>query len=203
MGCVGLTNQDWRPLVLSLCGPSGSGKSQLAKALVAELGEMVCARIPTDYFLLPAEEPLTSYFAKPLRYDWPLLDAALALPLGTATSTPDFDFNTFQRRDVTDGLPFTIRPLMVTDAMVPYPCADAVVLVSVPDDVRRDRLVRRDAIWSTQVIDRWHNLELTRGELAAPDFRPDLKLSGEVALAENARRLAKWLRERFPDTLPS
>lgn len=184
--------------MLSICGPSGAGKSQLAKALVVELGETVCARIPTDYFLLPADEPLEAYFAKPLRYDWPLLEAALALALGTDTSTPDFDFTTFQRRGIAGGLPFTIRPLMVTDAIVPYPNADAIVLLSVPDDVRRQRLAQRDAIWGTQVLDRWQNLELTRGELDALNLKPDIELSGKVPLTANATWLAAWARERYP-----
>ena len=147
-----------RPIVVSICGPSGTGKSQLAKVIVTKLGDGLSARVPTDYFLMPATEPLRSYLAVPLRYDWALLARVLALPVGTPMSTPDFDFTTFQRRDVTGGLSLTLRPIMVTDAIYPYSGADAAVLLSAPDETRRERIARRDEVWGTRVIERWTNL---------------------------------------------
>jgi uridine kinase len=148
------------PTVVSICGPAGSGKSQLAKALVAHLGPDHC-RVPTDYYLIPARERLLDYFAKPLRYDWEFLTRVLSLPLGTETTTPDFDFDTFQRRADAGGRPFTSRPLMLVDAMEPYPSSAACILIDAPASIRHARIAARDDVWNTRVRERWHNLEIT------------------------------------------
>ncbi|MEA2524359.1 MAG: Phosphoribulokinase / Uridine kinase family [Thermomicrobiales bacterium] len=184
-------------LILSICGPSGAGKSQLANALVGCLGPDLCARVPTDYYAVPAIEPLSAYFTQPLRYDWTLLARVLALPEGTAVSTPDFDFERFQRLHETGGRPFTIRPVMVLDAMEPYPHSDARILLVGPDHVRRERIAARDQIWNTHVRDRWHHLEVTWAHARTLMPACDLELDGTEPIVENAERLANWLRDRY------
>jgi len=191
-------HQSGSRVVLSICGPAGAGKSHLAKALCALLGPERCTRVPTDYFALPATEPPETFFTKPLRYDWSFLTRALALPEGSVTSTPDFDFGRFQRIADTGGRPFTIRRIMVLDAMEPYPSSDATILLSVPEHVRRDRIVARDEVWKTRVRDRFHHLDATWAHAQTHMPPCDLELDGTEPLDANAERLANWMVDRFP-----
>src|SRR5947209_6776955 len=92
--------------VFSICGPSGAGKPQLAKALVSLLGEDTCTRVPTDYYLLPADRPLDEYLRLPVQYDWPRLEHDLVAPDGVGLTTPDFDFDSFVRRAERGGRPY-------------------------------------------------------------------------------------------------
>ena len=187
-------NRSSRGLVaVSVFGPSGAGKSQVARALAVALGEETAARVPADSFLVPRPPgmPMAEYRARPLAWDWALLAERLALPLGTRTTTPDFDFDAFVRRDEIGGLPFTVRPLMIVDAMAPYPDADLTVRLDVPDEVRRERLIDRDRRWGTRVIDRWDQLEATWTAARAAAGVPALELDGTRPIAESVHRIAE------------
>jgi uridine kinase len=186
------------PFVLSICGPAGSGKSQLAKALVDVLGAETASRVPTDYFALPAAVPLSAYFLQPVRYDWPLLTRWLNAPLGTEATTPDFDFESFQRRSKTGGRRFTIRPVIVVDAMEPYPYSQAIVLVTVPGEIRQQRITIRDEVWQSRVHERWSHLETTWEQVRLVMPAPDVELDGTVPVTTNARWIADWLDEVVP-----
>jgi uridine kinase len=179
---------------VSICGPSGAGKSQLARLLADELGPDIAARIPVDYFFVPRPQgmPPDVYLARPLRWDWALLKQQLTLPMGTVTSTPDADFETFQRRSDGGGLPFTIRPVMICDAMAACPGSNLVVVLEVPADVRRERIAGRDQRWGTRVADRWQHLEET-WRSASTGLVPDLVLDGTVPVAMTAARLGQWI----------
>lgn len=183
------------PLVVSICGPSNAGKSQLAKATAVLLGETVASRVPVDYFVVPRDqgESLAEFHARPMRWDWPLLSRRLALPMGTRTSTPDADFETFRRRGDVGGLPFAIRPVMLCDAMEPFPGSDLVVELDVPREERQRRIVERDARWGTRVADRIVHLDATWREASA-DVRPDLTLDGTLPLSRLAAELAGTIR---------
>jgi hypothetical protein len=184
-------------IVVSVYGPAGAGKSQLAKALSERLGSDRCARVPTDYFLIPADEPLAAYFARPLRYDWALLGRVFALPDGPTISTPEFDFEAFQRLAETGGRPFRLCPVMVVDAMEPYPESDARILLWAPKEVRQLRIAARDTVWNTRVRDRWPNLEATWTGASALTTTHDLELDGTAPIDVNAEHVAAWLVQRF------
>lgn len=148
------------PYVVTIYGPSGAGKSQVAKALAVVLGEDIASRVPTDYSLMPRPNGMSfdEFHARPHDYDWPLVAERLVLPQGTLGTTPDFDFEAFTRRAPSGGLTFVIRPVMILDAMEPYPGADLRVQLTVSDAVRRTRIAARDRRWGTTVIDRWGQL---------------------------------------------
>ena len=162
-----------QPLIVSIVGPSGAGKSQLAKLTQSMLGDDLASRIPTDYFFMPrpANMPLTTFLEQPLRYDWELLRTRLRLPIGTPVETPDADFKVFTRVSDAGGRPFTIRPVMITDAMAACPDAGLVVVLDVPAVVRRDRIAARDIRWGTNVLANWKHLETTWGRVG-PTSRP-------------------------------
>ncbi len=186
-----------QPCVVTICGPAGSGKSMLAKAAAAALGDGIAARVPTDDFFLPREldEPLSRFLLRPLQWDWQLLGERLRLPIGTMASTPDVDFKGFLRRADTGGLPLPIRPVMFVDAMEPFPGADLVIRLDVPAAVRRARIVERDERWGTRVIDRWAHLEASWA--AHEHVVPDLALDGEQPLADNTALVCGLVGEQM------
>ena len=185
-------------VIVSLCGPSGSGKSQLAKAIVERLGPTESVRIPTDYYIEPAVVPLTDYFRQPLRYDWRLLDTVLALPDGSTATTPHLDFGSFQRIPAPGGKEFTMRRVVILDGIYPYPCSDLAILVTASPDVRKARIATRDKAWGTQVIDRWEHLELARAQLEQQAAAFHQLLSGTAPLAENAVSVVCLLQKVHP-----
>lgn len=185
-----------KPALVTIYGPAGAGKSELAKAVAARLGDGFACRVPTDHFFVPRQpaEPLERYLARPLAWDWALLRERLALPVGTEATTPDADFATFLRVAETGGRPMPIRPVMIMDAMAPYPDADIVVRVEAPDAVRRARIVERDARWGTRVQERWSHLEATwRAVTAGP---PHLVLDGTRPLEANVGMLLDLINDR-------
>ncbi|HEV2074446.1 MAG TPA: hypothetical protein VGR29_12485 [Thermomicrobiales bacterium] len=185
-------------IVVSLCGPSNAGKSQLAKATVAALGSEVASRVPVDYFFIPRPESvsLDAFFSQPLGWDWDLLRERLALPVGTRTSTPDADFDAFQRRAPDGGPGFTVRPIMLCDAMAPFPQSDLIALIDVSDTQRLRRVAERDLPWGTSVGNRWMHLEETWGNVSK-ELGPDLVLDGMEPLAVNAGNLCQTISALF------
>lgn len=140
---------------VTIYAPSGSGKSQLAKATAELLGSDLATRVPTDYFFMPRPDamPMATFDRLPLRYDWELIASLLALPIGAHVSTPDAEFTTFTRKENSGGRPFVIRPVMLLDAMVPFPHANLFVRIEVPDEVRLHRIRERDIQWTAM----WHS----------------------------------------------
>lgn len=189
------------PLIISICGPAGSGKSQLAKAVAALLGEDRASRVPADMFLVPRgeDESLEAFFARPLRWDWDLLAARLGLPMGTQGTTPDVDFAAFRRRSDEGGYPFAVRPVMLVDAMAPYPASALAALLEVPREERERRIIDRDARWGTRVADRLHHLDVTWRK-ASDGLRPDVVLDGTRPLAHLAADLAAGIRRMGVDS---
>lgn len=188
-----------RPFILSIVGPSASGKSQLARRTAAVLGEEVASRIPTDYFFMPrpAGQSLPDFLRQPLRYDWALLTHLVGLPIGSVVSTPDADFTGFRRIADSAGRPFTIRPVMIVDAMAAFPGADLLVRLDVPDDVRRDRLRERDVRWGSDVSANWEHLEFTWRTAQDEMSRPDIVLDGALPFEVNIEALAEEIRRRL------
>lgn len=186
------------PLVVSICGPSNAGKSQLAKATAAGLGDAVASRVPVDYFFIPRKPdvPLDIFFTRPMRWDWELLRRRLALPLGTGTSTPDADFDAFFRRADDGGVPFHIRPVMLADAMEPFPGSDMVVLLNVQNHVRRQRILERDQRWGTRVAERLTHLDATWNRVSGT-ISPDLVMDGTRPLPDLATELTEAIRQHM------
>lgn len=168
-------------------GPSGSGKSTLAKRL-QELRPDVFARVPVDFFFIPreSERSLLDHLREPLRYDWSALDRAVGAT-GPTRSTPDCDFDTFQWRSSSGGIPIAEAPILVLDGMRPHPRCDFLVLLDLDRTTQDRRLTDRDARWGTRVADRRDHLDATYTAGHAELPRPvDLVLSAEDPVDQNA-----------------
>jgi uridine kinase len=184
-------------VIISICGGSGCGKSILAKHLAEQLGAERAVRIPSDFYLKSNPYPtLAEFFRHPLQYDWDVLESALHEADGTPTSSPNYNFIHFQRVSLAGGRPFVLRPVRIIDAMVPYPNADVTVLLTVPDEERRRRIIERDKVWQTRVIDYWglHQITLADMLLRQPKF--DLELDGMESIHENAEKIIALLESQ-------
>lgn len=175
--------------VVTIYGPTGSGKSTVAKALVAELGENRCVRVPGDVFLVPAECSLEAYHQMPHTYDWKLMRSVLSTLDGRVVGTPEFDFKTFKRISDDGGREITMRAVRVIDALRAYPHADLSVHLTTSAEVRKARIIERDQQWNSRVIDRWEQLEATR-LLSESQDAGHLHLSGLDDPAISARKIA-------------
>jgi uridine kinase len=182
-----------RRVVVSICGPAGSGKTLLSKLLVERLGPEVAVRVPGDRYLMPAAEPLDRYLRRPVQYDWCLLDRAHDVPNGTAVLTPSFDFQRFARREQPDRRSFITRPVLVVDALEPFPPATIRVYIDAPPEIRRARVVSRDAARGSRSADQWEQLELSRVHLAQLDIEYDVVLSGLDDPAGNVEAVKEHL----------
>jgi uridine kinase len=183
--------------VVSIAGGAGSGKSQLALAVVRMLGEDVASRVPMDWYLVPRDAPMAEWLRRPLAWDHDAVRELLAAPGGETRLTPPFDCRTFQRSEATgERKAIPIRPVMLLDAMEPWPDADLSVLLDASDEVRWQRIAERDVRWRTRVIEKWDTLQMTWERAAVQPHRYDLVLDGTCPIEENASRVVAALRSR-------
>jgi len=180
--------------IVSICGGSASGKSTLAKRLVERLGPRAAVRIATDDYLRSNPYPSLAEFCRhPLQYDWELLQAALAEPDGTCLTAPNYDFVHFARISMQGSRSFILRPIVVLDAMIPYPQSHLTILLRCPAQERRRRLIERDRRWQTQVIDFWELHQLTLADLLQSEPRFDLEIDGLQPIETNLERVLALL----------
>ncbi len=161
------------------------------------VGEDVASRVPMDWYLVPRDTPMEKWLRRPLAWDHAAVRELLASPVGETRLSPPFDFQAFQRSEVTgERKAIPIRPVMLLDAMEPWPDGDLSVLLDVPDEVRRQRIAERDVRWRTRVIEKWDTLQMTWKQASAQPHRYDLVLDGTCPVEENARRVVGALRSR-------
>ncbi len=86
--------------MIGVAGPSGSGKSEAARAVSSRVESLVLAldHYYRDLSYLPVEERARQNFDHPDSLDWPLIEQQLAtLKRGEAILRPDYDFATHTR----------------------------------------------------------------------------------------------------------
>lgn len=190
--------------VVSICGGSGSGKSSLGKCVCDNLGPGLAAKIPTDFYLKSNRfTSLEEFFKHPLEYDWELIDAALQEKDGAILTTPDYDFISFQRTTLQGNRTWQLRPIIIIDAMIPYPGANLTVFLDVPDLQRRERIIQRDKVWKKEVIRYWEQHQITLNYVKSLDKAFDLILDGMLPVEQNAKTVISSVTRVFgmADTL--
>ncbi|MFN0171659.1 MAG: hypothetical protein ACKV22_35025 [Bryobacteraceae bacterium] len=130
--------------MIGVAGPSGSGKSEAARAVSARVESLVLAldHYYRDLSHLPFEERTRQNFDHPDSLDWPLIERQLAaLKRGEAILRPDYDFATHTRR----ARPVAVAPapvVLVDGIFALYepirPLYDTRVFVDLEDEVSGD-----------------------------------------------------------------
>jgi uridine kinase len=184
-------------VIINICGPSGSGKSLLAKELSKAIGKDISIRIPTDYFLKSSVyKNYDEFMTTPFQYDWKLLESMISVPLGREIQLPDYDFTKFKRKTDTEGMKLQVRRYIILDSMLPYPKADYLFLVSASKEERQKRLKERDQQWRTSVITNWKKLELTAEMIKKSKKAIHLQLNGSDEKEMNIGFIIDFLRAR-------
>lgn len=184
-------------VIISICGPSGAGKADLAKDLVKSLGRDMAVRIPADYFLKTSSyENYEEFMSTPFQYDWKLIEEAISHPLGTAVESPHYDFTKFKRISKTGGVTFIIKRYLIFDGIIPYPKSDYVILLTSDFDSRKVRLKERDKRWNTNVMNNWKKLELTYETMLNSKKLVHLKINDRIEKEVNLESILKFLDKR-------
>ncbi len=143
-----------KPLIIGLVGGSGSGKTTVARAILAELGGVDAAFIDQDSYYkdlhaLPLAERAKVNFDHPDSLDNDLLVAHLqALASGVAIEKPTYDFAHHTRAERT--VPVAPNEVVLVDGILLFVdprlrrLFDIKIFVDVPDDVRFIRRLQRD-----------------------------------------------------------
>lgn len=110
-----------RPYFIGLAGPSGSGKSCLAKALQHELGEETCGVLSLDSYYrdlghLTVHQRNENNFDQPAALDAVRMQADLErLKSGYSIEVPVYDFATHARKPETTS--FAARPVVILEGI--------------------------------------------------------------------------------------
>lgn len=142
------------PLLVAVTGGSGSGKSTVADALCAWVGEARALRIADDHYYFdnggrPGVDPASVDFDRPDSKDLSLLaEHVRALKLGQTIARPTYCFARHARLNETEDL--SPKPLVVVEGIhvlcdpALAELFDVAVYVDAPDDLRFIRRLLRD-----------------------------------------------------------
>lgn len=143
-----------KPFAIAIAGGSGSGKTSLTRALVAELGSQQCCVLDHDsYYKDLSDQPLPIRAAT--NFDHPnSLDNVLVaehirhLMRGQPVERPHYDFATHTRRAETQAV--AARPIIICEGILLLAVPelrrsfDLRLYIETPADVRALRRVQRD-----------------------------------------------------------
>lgn len=195
-----------RPKVLVMAGGTASGKTTLARRLVAALGDQVLL-LTHDRYYLDQPDPSVADFDHPDALETSLLVENLDdLLAGRSADLPVYDFPTHRRQPEVERV--APRPLVLVEGILVLSDpelkrrADLTVFVEAAADVRLARRVRRDAAKRGRTVPMILDRYLSMVRPAHLEFiepcrkHADLVLDGEgsieaaaAALEDAARRL--------------
>lgn len=159
------------PIIVGICGGSGSGKSWLARELLNRLPPGAAAIIEQDWYYrdlssLPHAEAEQTNFDHPDSLELDLLEEHLRqLASGAAVQAPRYEFSRFARAPETvtllpapvifvEGL-FILQPPSLRRLL------DLSIFIEAPSDIRLIRRLRRDIAERGyalhQILDFWEN----------------------------------------------
>ena len=150
------TNDEDRPLIIGMAGGSGSGKTTIAEAVVAAVGDGKVSLIPHDAYYrglghLTFEERAAVNFDHPDSLETELLVAHLkALRTGNSIDRPTYDFSLHTRSDETVRVDpeyvVIVEGILVLAEPELRDQLDLRIFVDTDADIRLLRRVRRDIV---------------------------------------------------------
>lgn len=142
-----------RPYIICIAGGTASGKTTLARMLLEQLGEDVCAVLPMDCYyydnghLSLAEKALVNY-DHPEAFEFSLIRQQLEeLRQGREVSVPQYDFSTHSR---TQTVGYSPKQILIFEGILGLvdeslrPLFDYSIFVKAADDLRFQRRLERD-----------------------------------------------------------
>lgn len=147
-----------KPVILAIAGGTASGKTTLAKAVVAALGDQV-THISHDRYYKTVDPVIATHPDRVTLYNYDHPDALetarlvadlKALKAGHNVRVPDYDFSSSSRSHESTWETFEARPFIVVEGILILTNVDLlalfdhIVFVSTPDDIRLARRMLRD-----------------------------------------------------------
>ncbi|HEY3250658.1 MAG TPA: hypothetical protein VGK25_06025 [Ignavibacteria bacterium] len=180
-------------IIISICGAAGTGKSALANEMTFALSKDLACRVPTDYFLKSSTgESYEQFISTPFKYDWHLLQELINKPISSELETPDYDFSKFTRLGRTGGRQFTLKRYVFIDSMLPYPFSNYIIKLIAPENLRLERIKKRDSTQHLNSARSWQKMELTAKLLDESGYKFDIILKGEEKTRDNAGKIVEF-----------
>ncbi len=142
------------PQIIAVAGPSCSGKSCVAEALVTALGESQCQSIALDHYyrdlrhLSPAERARQDFDCPDAWESELLVEHVAQLKRGEPVVIPQYDFTVHLRSEATSTIspaPFIIlEGLFALCYPTLLPLIDVGVFIDIDDDTALARRIQRD-----------------------------------------------------------
>lgn len=194
-------------LVIGIAGGTGSGKTTLARALVAELGPERCALIEHDAYYrdlsrMSLGQRSAVNFDHPDALDSDLLVRHLeTLRDGRGVDVPVYDFGSHTRLPDVERVP--PRPVVVVDGILLFAVPrlresfDLRVFVEAPSDLRFIRRLQRDTVERARTVDSvcrqyLNTVRPMHEQMVEPSRRhAHLVVSGVSLVAEAVRAIAE------------
>lgn len=144
------------PKIIAVAGPSCSGKSCVARALVTALGESQCQSIALDHYyrdlrhLSPAERARQDFDCPDAWESELLVQHVAQLKRGEPVIIPQYDFTVHLRSAVTATI--TPAPFIILEGLFALcypallPLIDIGVFIDIDDDTALARRLQRDVV---------------------------------------------------------
>jgi uridine kinase len=151
------------PLVIGVAGGSGSGKTTVSDAILAQVGRDRIAYVQHDWYYrdlahLPLEDRRRANFDHPDAIDNALfLQHVEALVRGAAADVPTYNFATYVRLPETNRI--APQPVVLLEGILIFAdaalrrCMDIKVFVDAESDLRFIRRLRRDILERGRSLD--------------------------------------------------
>lgn len=207
--------QQHPPFFIGICGGSGSGKSELSRALAAALLPGSVTLLALDsYYRRKADFPaaILGNFDHPDSLDASLLAAHLAaLHRGETVEMPHYDFTVHDRAAYTHRVAQT--PMMILDGILLFDLPAVMahinlsVFVDTPADVRLARRLQRDIRERGRTLDNvleqyFSTVRPMHERYVEPHKRhADLVVSGMGGLQEEVDAVLAAIRQAQPNVL--
>jgi len=183
-------------IIISICGAAGTGKSALSNEMTVALGKDMSCRIPTDYFLKSySGVSYDEFISTPFKYDWELLKKLLSEPITHEINIPDYDFSKFNRISKTGGRDIILKRYIFIDSMIPYPESRLIIKLEAKDELRYERIRKRDSAQNTNTARSWDKMTITANLLNTGNYKFDIVLNGEEKTKDNADKIVEYLND--------